>query len=249
MKETTTHPSTERPPVPLWRSLAVLALVGLVVAACLIGTPPAGKSETAIRMDLPNAVGVFLGADQKISESERIILPQDTEFAKKLYSNGRGLDINCQIVLAGVEKRSIHRPEVCLPGQGWTVKSGQVIPVSLSNGKSLDVMKLVIARPVTLGNGQQKELTSLFMYWFVGKDATTPHHMVRVLKTNLDMLLHNTNHRWAYVIVSSPVLNGFTPGGQNEQQTLDSLKGFISELAPQIMKALPDQAAAGAPPP
>lgn len=223
--------------VPLWRSLVVLALAGLTVAACLIGTPPAGKSETAIRMDLPNSVGMFLGTEQKVTESERVILPEDTEFAKKLYSNGLGLDINCQVVLAGAEKRSIHRPEICLPGQGWMVKSGQVLPVKLSNGKTLEVMKLVIARPVTLNNGQQKELTSLFLYWFVGKDTTTPHHMVRVLKTNLDMLLHNTNHRWAYVIVSSPVLEGFTPGGKNEQQTLEKLESFISELAPQIMKS------------
>ena len=230
---------------PLWRSLVVLALAGLTVAACLIGTPPAGKSETAIRMDLPNSVGMFLGTEQKVSEAERVILPEDTEFAKKLYSSGLGLDINCQIVLAGAEKRSIHRPEVCLPGQGWTLKSGQVLPVKLSNGKTLDVMKLVIARPVTLNNGQQKELTSLFLYWFVGKDTTTPHHFVRVLKTNLDMLLHNTNHRWAYVIVSSPVLDGFTPGGKNEQQTLEALKGFVSELAPRIMKT-PQQEASPA---
>jgi hypothetical protein len=249
VKEAALPAVPDQPSVPLGRSLVVLALAGLTVAACLIGTPPAGKSETAIRMDLPGSVGMFLGTEQKVSESERVILPSDTEFAKKLYSNGRGLDINCQIVLAGSEKRSIHRPEICLPGQGWTVKSGQVVPVSLANGKKLDVMKLVIARPVTLNNGQQKELTSLFLYWFVGKDTTTPHHMVRVLRTNLDMLLHNTNHRWAYVIVSSPVLDGFTPGGQNEQQTLDSLKGFISDLAPKIMKAPEAQAAAPPTPP
>jgi hypothetical protein len=49
------------------------------------------------------------------------------------------------------------------------------------------------------------------------------------------MLLHNTNHRWAYVIVSSPVLRGFVPGGKDSAQTFDGIKKFIAEAAPQIM--------------
>jgi hypothetical protein len=86
-----------------------------------------------------------------------------------------------------------------------------------------------------LKNGEQREMTMLFCYWFIGKDATTPHHLVRVLKTNIDLLLHNTNHRWAYVIVSSPVLQGFVPGGKDLAQTTAEVNSFIAELAPQIM--------------
>jgi hypothetical protein len=138
-------------------------------------------------------------------------------------------------VLAGAEKRSIHRPEVCLTGQGWTLKSGVVETIALSDGKKLDVMKLIIGRPVRLPNGEQKELTSLFLYWFAGKDSTTPHHLERILKTNFDMLLHNTNHRWAYIIVSAPVLDGFVPGGKNQEQTLEMIKEFIGEVGPEIM--------------
>lgn len=220
--------------IPIWRSLVVLLLAGLTVMACLVGTPPAGKSEAGIRLELPDSVGTYYGTNEPVSESERVILPEDTEFAKKLYSNGRGDDINCQVVLAGAEKRSIHRPEMCLVGQGWTLKSGGVVTVPLSSGKTLDVMKLIIGRPVRLSNGQQKELTSIFMYWFVGKDTTTPYHMVRILKSNLDMLLHNTNHRWAYIIVSAPVLEGFVPGAKNQEQTLDMLKQFIGKIFPEI---------------
>jgi hypothetical protein len=106
----------------------------------------------------------------------------------------------------------------------------------MDDGQPLQVMKLIIGRPVTLQNGQQKELTSYFMYWFVGKDTTTPYHLVRILKTNLDMLLHNTNHRWAYVIVSAPVLEGFTPDGKDADQTLEMLKKFIGEIGPHIMQ-------------
>jgi hypothetical protein len=225
----------ERSSFPLWRPLLVLALAALTVIACLWGTPPATKSEPGIVMKLPGTLVGLWGSEQPVSESEKVILPADTEFAKKFYSDGLGNDIHCQIVLAGAEKRSIHRPEVCLPAQGWTIKSGEVMPVPLADGGTLDVMKLTVSRPVTLNNGTQRELTSIFCYWFIGKHTTTPHHFVRVLKTNFDMLLHNTNHRWAYVIVNAPVLEGFVSQGKNLEQTTALIQSAIAELAPQIM--------------
>jgi hypothetical protein len=229
-------------PIPVWRSLLVIVLVGVTVWACLFATPEAGKSEAAISMGLPDSVGAYQGVEQPVSESERVILPKDTEFAKKLYTDAGGSAINCQVVLAGAEKRSIHRPEVCLPAQGWTIKSGEVIPVKLSDGRTLDVMKLLIVRPISLPNGERREMKSIFCYWFVGKGTTTPHHIVRILKTSLDLLFHNVNHRWAYVIVSTVVLEDFSSRGQNEEQTMESLKGFISVLGPEILKK-PDRTA------
>jgi hypothetical protein len=231
--------------VALGRGLVVLALAGATVAACLWQSPDASRSEAGIDMNLPASVNGFTGIDQKVSESELAILPQDTEFAKKLYSNTDGDKINCQIVLAGGEKRSIHRPEVCLPAQGWSVQTGKVIPITLANGRQLDVMLLNIVRRISLADGQSRELTSLFLYWFVGKDTTTPHHLIRILRTNLDMLLHNTNHRWAYVIISAPVLEGITPQGKNAEQTLSMLRDFIAGLAPEIIKSTAPAVATG----
>jgi hypothetical protein len=219
----------------VWRSVVILVLAGLTIVACLWGTAPATKSEPGVVMELPGTLTGLWGSDQPVSEAEKVILPVDTEFAKKIYSDGLGSDIFCQIVLAGAEKRSIHRPEVCLPAQGWTIKSGEVVPVQLVDGRILEVMKLTVTKPVTLNNGAQRDLTSVFCYWFIGKHATTPHHFVRVLKTNLDMLLHNTNHRWAYVIVNAPVLEGFVPGGKDLQQTTARIEAAIAELGPQIM--------------
>ncbi len=56
-----------------------------------------------------------------------------------------------------------------------------------------------------MGN-ETKELTSCFLYWFVGKDYSTPSHLQRTLRTTWDLLFHHLNHRWAYVIVSAQVL-------------------------------------------
>jgi hypothetical protein len=149
---TTLLPGKKRA-IPIWRGLVIVLLAAVTVIACLWGTPPATKSEPGVVMELPGSLIGLWGSDQPVSESEKVILPADTEFAKKIYSDGMGNDIHCQIVLAGAEKRSIHRPEVCLPAQGWTIKSGEVVPVKLADGRTLEVMKLTVVRPVTLNNG------------------------------------------------------------------------------------------------
>lgn len=215
--------------------LVVVVLAGVTLLAATKFSPEIGVSETDVNMTLPDSILGFMGEEQAVSEEEKKILPGDTEFARKLYTGPDGTSVNCQIVLAGAEKRSIHRPEICLPGQGWTIKSGVVTPVKLDDGRTLQTMKLTIARPVVLPNGDRRELHSLFYYWFVGKNTTTPYHSVRILKTSLDLLIHNTNHRWAYVVVSAPVLEGFAPNGLSESKTDDLLQKFIAEVAPQIM--------------
>ena len=191
--------------------------------------------ESGVNMTLPEQIGSFSGKIAEISESEKVILPADTQISKMLYTSLGGEQINCQVVLSGGEKRSIHRPETCLPAQGWTKKTSETIPVKLDDGRTLEVMKLVISRPVEVQPGVRKELTSLFLYWFVGKDITTPHHWYRILHTDWDRVVHGVSHRWAYVIVSAPVLEGFVPGAKNQEQTLEGLKKFIGEVAPEII--------------
>jgi len=234
----TTSAASRRPSsAGLWARIAVVfALVGITIAFCLGSGGTKISTETGIEMDLPDAIDGFSGKAQEVSEAEKEILPKDTEFAKKFYTNDSTAQINAQIVLSGAEKRSIHRPEVCLPGQGWTIKSSQTLPIPLKSGHDLDVTMLRIARPISSGR-ESRELTSLFLYWFVGHGVTTPSHLMRIARTNLDVLLHSMNHRWAYVIVSAPVLKGFSPDGMDETQTLEMLKTFIGDLAPKIMKS------------
>lgn len=222
--------------IPIWRSVVVILLVTGTVGFCLVGTPDNTVSEAGVNMSLPKSVGGLQGTELEVSESELAILPKDTEFAKMQYEGAGSPPISCQIVLAGAEKRSIHRPEVCLPGQGWTLRGGHVESIPLTTGGSLDVMKLDLIRPVSLSNGEKAQLQSLFYYWFVGKDSTTPHHLTRILKTNMDMLLHNKNHRWAYIIVSAPVLKGLVPEGMSVEETEAELEAFIGEMAPLIME-------------
>jgi hypothetical protein len=216
--------------------MVVVMMAGITLVVCLRGGTPKSASESGVKMLLPDKLRGMNGTPSAISEGERAILPKDTEIAKMVYQSPAGAPVSVQVVLSGGEKRSIHRPEICLPAQGWILESGGVVPVRLSNGRRLDVMRLTAKRTVTLNNGSRVKLENIFYYWFVGRGITTPYHLERILLTNLDMVFRNVNHRWAYVVVSAPVLMGLVPGGMDQGQTDGMLHDAVRELAPAIMK-------------
>ena len=215
----------------------LLVLIGLTVAACFLFQPAASISEAGVVMHWPDRVLDYTGTDQEPSEGELKLMPPDTQLAKKLYRNPSGEALNAQIVLSGVEHRSIHRPEICLRGQGWNVRSGSVESVPLKSGRNLDVMVLDITRPARTADGKVIELPALYAYFFVSKDAETPRHFDRIAITNLDLLFHNKAHRWAYVIAMANVLKGLTPGGKSRDETLQMIKDFLREAAPDFLKS------------
>jgi len=234
--------SPEKPQRTLTPRQSIVASVLILVigagTALLAVTvkPPSTFSEPGVRMDLPLDAAGFSGEEGEASTAELRILPADTEFEKVTYTSPEGDSINCQIVLAGAQRTSIHRPQECLPAQGWRIENSEVLPIQLNDGRTLKVTNLTIVRPVEVQPGVQKELRSYFMYWFMGHDVNTPSHYVRVARTSLDRLLSGVNHRWAYVIVSAAVMDDFRPGAKNAEETLAMLKDFIPEIYPEIEK-------------
>jgi len=223
------------PAIPLWKSTAILLLGGLA-AFGFFGLQSINQAgESGVSMHPPLLVGAFHGTPQEVSESERVVLPSDTEFAKMLYTGLSGDQVNFQIVLAGAEKRSIHRPEVCLPAQGWTISGREIVPVKLRNGKTLDVMQLTLSRQIETRPGEFRTLNSVFLYWFVGASVATPHHWMRILLTSWDRVVHRRNHRWAYAIANAAALKGLAPGGRDLAETKQLLKEFVSEVAPEVV--------------
>jgi len=221
--------------IPLQKLFVILGLTGLTLLACYFTPTPEVGDAAGVKMSLPEQVGPYIGMDEEVSETEKKILPPDTQFARKTYYNTQHDRILCSIVLSGAEKRSIHRPEICLDGQGWTIKSGNVINVPLHNGGSLPVMALSIEKAAQQG-GQAVTVRSYYMYWFVGKDKTTPYHLRRILLTSWDRLFHNIYHRWAYVIVTSPITEGLSYPNRTPQQTLQILEKFIADIVPTFQK-------------
>lgn len=221
---------------PFSRIAVVVLLSVVTVGSFQFVAMPTSAGGAGVIMRLPTSVGAFSGRDQETSEGERTVLPKDTEIIKKLYTNPVGEIINAQIVLSGAEKRSIHRPELCLPAQGWSINGREYLPVKLTDGRSISVMCDTVTRQVEIAPGVSKPLATLFCYWFVGDGTTTASHAMRILLSSWDRVVHHKNHRWAYIAVSAPVLEGFKQGGRNVEGTKRMIENFISEISPDIMK-------------
>jgi EpsI family protein len=220
----------------LGRILLLFVLGGGTGALCLLLPTPNTAPKAGVIMDLPESIGGFSGKIIPATPGEIATLPSDTQIVRREYLNPAGDRIMASIVLSGGEKRSIHRPEVCLPAQGWSMRGGKVEQVPLADGRDLKVMDLSLTRDVEIGPGDRRKLYADYFYWFVGNGVTTPHHWNRVFLTSFDRITKNINHRWAYVIVMSIVTEGFVPNGKNEAQTVEMLKQFTGQIAPTFMR-------------
>jgi hypothetical protein len=227
----------------------VCGLTLLTYLVCALIPEPKAGGEAGVVMQLPDQIGELYGHAQDITAAELYILPKDTTFARKTYglpgtAEGPGR-ILCSIILSGAERRSIHRPERCLPSQGWRIDSSTTESVPLASGHDLKVTALLLEKHVSLTDGTPFVLRNYYLYWFVGKDVTTPYATDRILMTYWDMLVHRVNQRWAYVIVSKDIAQDIYPGGESPEQTLAELKQFIHDSVPYFVKSeMPAEATA-----
>jgi hypothetical protein len=229
--------------IPLWRSGVVLFLAVMIGLAYWFNPPLTIQSQAGVVMDLPVMVGDYVGKKGEISQVELDILPADTEFARRYYDDSRGHEINCSIVLSGAEQRSIHRPEACLVGQGWTIIGQENIPIPLPSGHQLVARKLSLERQVPNPSGGTVAVRAFYVYWFVGENVTTPSEMERVLLSNWDRVIHNRAHRWAYVSVFSLITDNLRPDGLDPGQTQQLLVNFAGQIVPTFqISEMPSQA-------
>ena len=223
----------------------VLGLTFLTFLVCCFVPAPKAGGEAGVTMQLPDSIGELYGHDQAVSAAELYILPKDTTFARKTYGLPGAEDplrVLCSIVLSGAERRSIHRPERCLPDQGWIIDSSHTETVPLASGRNLEVTALLLERPVILQDGSRITRRQYYLYWFVGEGFTTPSQTTRILMTYWDMLVNRVNQRWAYIIVSKDIAQSWDPNGETPERTLAELKQFIHDSVPYYMKSeMPEQ--------
>ncbi len=152
-------------------------------------------------------------------------LPRDTVLFKKRYFHNDDPDqtVFASVVLSGNDRSSIHRPEVCMTGQGHRIERTEVIDVELPGREPLQVMVMDLSR--TLPN--HPTFYTYYAYWFVGKDIETPHHLERLIWMGFDRVFRNVAHRWAYIAVA-----GAREMDGNSHH--DQIRDVVSELYPAI---------------
>jgi EpsI family protein len=188
-----------------------------------------------IKLELPQFVGKWYGVDQAVSQRELEMLAGDTEFARKVYTDAAGNSMFVSIVLSGADlDNSIHRPERCLPAQGWTIADSTQLRIPLESGRKLAVTRLHNVRQVPLRNGTTVSIYNLNFYWFVGYHHLTASHLERTMFDIEDRVLKGYNQRWAYITVASDITKGLTPFGHSEAETDQMIRDFIRQIYPAI---------------
>jgi hypothetical protein len=159
-----------------------------------------------------------------ISIGEKLSLPEDTKMAKKSFLSGDGREIRVSIVLSGYEQKSIHRPQQCLPAQGFSIDKTEFENVKISDDKNLKVSMLELRLPDGLGSYSKY----YYAYWFVGPESETASHLERLLLMSKDRVFKNAASQWAYIAISIESFEGDIDGKQE-------LKQFIKELYPYVV--------------
>lgn len=188
--------------------LAGLGTVGLIERVESLGrTAQAGipLAEDGLNpAPLPKYIGTdWIGRESEVTTVERELLPSDTGFARKLYVslNDRRHQVFVSVVLSGQDRSSIHRPELCLVGQGWSIE-GQA---QTTFGENIPAALLSLTRDVVTPDGEHVRVPALFAYWFVGRDQVVATTFERMGQTALNRLRLRPD-RWAYVVVQAAVL-------------------------------------------
>src|SRR5215468_11957424 len=114
--------------------LSVIALTAVGVARLQalqrVGTPGIKLIDQAVFMEdgtrigtqtvpLPMVVLDYQSHEEPIGKKVVTWLPKDTTYAQRIYEAPDHFRIQANVVLMGTDRTSIHKPEYCLPAQGF----------------------------------------------------------------------------------------------------------------------------------
>ena len=189
--EPAARPSQEATRTAPWRlAIPVLAAV-LTVGAMLYQA----QTRDPVLCDAPAArlceVEGYKSKELPVGDAERHVLPGDTLVERRLYEAEDGSWHVVTLVVGGRSKSSIHRPEMCLPSQGFQMSDPRTVEVGG-----------VDWRLVTLSRGLLPPLG--FAYTFFNQDGfRTASHVRRIFRDVWDRSMRRRIDRWAMVTVNS----------------------------------------------
>lgn len=233
----------------IWVAAGMVALVSIGVMLATVkldGIQVSPKTGIRLAADglnpvtLPDSIGLdWMAQAAEITPVEREVLPADTGFSRKNYVSllDRRQQVFLSIVLSGRDRTSIHRPEICLVGQGWTITGRMAHAFRRPDDPRARVPATVlrIEREFTTSRGEKVRVPALFAYWFVGADKIVASSTERVLYTSFDRLRHLQAHRWAYVVAQTLAPDGEEAAVARIQSVLDgTLPAFQEPLPPGL---------------
>jgi hypothetical protein len=165
----------------------------------IMAAPIAGTLK--MNLDLPERV---LDCDStNVPEPEVVLgyLPPDTSYAERHYQSPDGFDMTGTVILMGADRTSIHKPDYCLPGQGWNIRSKKTVnlPIAGPQPYKMPVSEWIVSNSFQTPDGRKETMSGIYVFWFVADGEETPSHYQFMRSLALDLLRKAVWQRWAYV--------------------------------------------------
>lgn len=154
------------------------------------------------------------------SLGEKTVLPADTRTLKRAYLAADGSAYTVTAVIGGASKSSIHRPELCLPAQGFAMMAPRYVEAA---GVPFRLIPLVA--PGSSGRG------ALAYTFFNQEGFRTASHLERILRDVWDRTVLNRVDRWVMLTVSampSAVPGRLPPDEALERMLFDYMRGGVA---------------------
>jgi hypothetical protein len=183
-----------------------------------------------VKIGLPEYVFDF--ASTNVPEPKIVLgyLPKDTSYTERVYTAPDGLQIQGSIVLMGGDRTSIHKPDYCLPGQGWSINERTIVNIPVVGAKTyqMPAAKWVVGNFFPTADGRKQEVRGIYVFWFVADNEQTPDNYRRMWWLARDLLRTGVLQRWAYVSYFAICAPG------QEDATFERMKKLIALSVPEF---------------
>jgi len=197
--------------------------------------PDSRNLEVVLPERVLDYTSVFVPTEKLVMD----VLPADTSYGARYYTNAAGQEISGSVVLMGTDRTSLHKPQYCLQGGGWQITSIErvTIPVRSPVAYEMPAAKILVTRQRQLPNGQTDTVNGVYVYWYVADQAFSgdPDGWDRMWSMAEKLLKSGELQRWAYVAF----LAGCPPG--QEDATYARLREFISAAVPDFQITHPEK--------
>jgi hypothetical protein len=222
--------------------LAFIITAMATVVLCNLFPNAATTPESGIVLWLPDEIIGCHSEVRELSDEEKRILPPDTTKLSKSYIEtslpeniGRYRSLSVTLILAGADKRSLHKPEICLAAQGWTITKSEPVKLKTTGGE-LEVMHLSLSRQVQSDREKPVFQRAHYVYWWVARHESTAFSNKRLLISAYNNIFKNLNDRWGYPSIM--VLADERYGDEGNEESIQRAYAFIKEYAPSFQKSL-----------
>lgn len=163
------------------------------------------------------------------------VLPRDTSYGHARYlAADSNFAAQVTVVLMGTDRTSLHKPQFCLTGAGWSINQTEVDTIRMEQPFAYDlpVIKLTVSGQFPV-EGRTVQAAGVYVYWYVADDALSaaPSGSDRMWSIARELITTGVLQRWAYVSYFS-----YGPPG-TEDQLYERQKKLITASVPEFQLA------------